>query len=922
MALTPGTRIGPYEVVGSLGAGGMGEVYRARDAKLGRDVALKLLPAAFASDPERLARFDREAQVLASLNHPHIAQIYGFEESGDSRALVMELVDGPTLADVIVSSPLEVAETLRIARQIALALEAAHERGITHRDLKPSNVKIAADGSVKVLDFGLAKLSSGSDSSMRSAIEVTASPTLMSPTLVTGVGVILGTAAYMSPEQARGRAVDKRSDIWAFGCVLYEMLTGRRAFSGEDVSDTLAGILRGDPDWSLISSSVSPTVRQYLKRCLAKDPAQRVHDIADVRLALDGAFDVPAEAVGAPSVSPRWARQRLALASAIAGVAILAGVSGVLLAPWLFPADPPRVMRLGIFPPDGTRISPSQLESDVAVSRDGSRVAFVNRDVEQQSRLNVYVRSLDRLELVRIEGATLPRYIFFSPDGESLGFFDGAALKRVSANGGPVVTITPITGVGAGASWGEDGTVVFSTSASNGLMRISETGGEPTRVTMSTGGEVHAFSEILPGGRTVLFTRGGGLLRGSNAQIAIADLESGTVTDLISGGSYARYSSSGHIVYGFSGTLRAVAFDLKTLTIRGAPVPVVQGVITKLSGAANFALAQNGSLVYEAGDSAITVERQLVWVDREGREELLPAEKRTYVYPRISPDGSRVALDVRDQENDIWLWDFARRSLQRFTFDPGLNRGAAWLPPDGRRLIFSAESDGSESLFWQAADGSGKPERLTTGQLGRPQSASSITPDGGLLLFAEPGQPPFDLLVLRLVGDRKSAPLLNTSYSEHNGEVSPDGRWLAYQSDESGRNEIYVRRFPSLDSRAQVSTGGGTRPAWARNGREMFYLGLNGTMMAVPVERSEGSSLVTAPPKQLFKGEYFAIQAGRTYDVSPDGKRFLMIKDAAPRTAASPQLLVVTNWFEELKRLGRIRNQSHGQAEFLGGQFL
>jgi serine/threonine-protein kinase len=901
MALTPGTRIGPYEVVGSLGAGGMGEVYRAHDAKLGRDVALKLLPVAFATDPERLARFDREAQVLASLNHPHIAQIYGFEQSGDMPALVMELVDGPTLADLIVSAPLELSEAMRIARQIALALEAAHERGITHRDLKPSNVKIAADGSVKVLDFGLAKLSSGSDSSMRSAIEVTGSPTLMSPTLATGVGVILGTAAYMSPEQARGRAVDKRADIWAFGCVLYEMLTGTRAFDGEDVSDTLAGILRGDPNWALIPPGVSPTVSQYLKRCLAKDPNQRLHDIADVRLALEGAFDVPAEIQLQATMPARsqWAR-RLAIAGALVAAAA-GGALAIYAARGILPGDPPHVVRLTIPHPTGLFFLPTQTDADVAVSRDGSRVAF---STFEQGKLVLYIRSLDRVEAVRVEQTGTPRSPFFSPDGKSVGFFDGAALKRISSNGGPVVTIAPITGTGAGGTWADDDTIIFATNVSAGLLRVPAAGGEAVRVTTARPGEVHASPEILSERGAVLFTRSAGLLRGSNGEIVVLDLQSGTVKPLISGGSYARYASSGHLVYGFSGTLRAVGFDLNTLTVKGTPVPVVERVLTKPSGAANFALSMNGSLVYEAGDLSGSMERSLVWVDREGREELLPAEKRGYIYPRLSPDDTRLALDIRDTGSDIWVWNFARRNLQRVTFDPGVNRGAAWTP-DGERLVFSREIDGVESLFWQSADASGVsgvPERLTTAKPGRAQVPYAITSDR-TLLFGEPGSPPFDLWALPLAGDRVPRPVLNDPHNEHNGEVSPDGRWLAYQSDESGSNEIYVRRFPSLDSRQQMSSGGGTRPVWAKSGRELFYLRIDGTMVAVPIDRSDGASLVTGAAKALFTGQYYALQAGRSYDVSRDGKRFLMIKDAASQAAAPVQLTFVLNWTEDLKRL-------------------
>jgi WD40 repeat protein len=393
--------------------------------------------------------------------------------------------------------------------------------------------------------------------------------------------------------------------------------------------------------------------------------------------------------------------------------------------------------------------------------------------------------------------------------------------------------------------------------------------------------------------------RGGGA---SSGQIVVVDLDTGNEKILVSGGSHARYAPSGHIVYGFSGTLRAVGFDVNTLTIRGNPVPVMDRVVTKASGAANFALSSTGSLVYEAGDTTGTTERSLVWVDREGHEEMLSAEKRSFVYPRISPDGSRVALDIRDNENDIWVWDFARRTLQRLTFDPGLNRGVVWTP-DGQRIIFSGEGQDGESLFWQSADGSGKPERLTTPEARRPQVPYSITRDGLQLVFGQPGQPPFDLFALQLVGERKVTTLMNASYSEHNGEVSPDGRWLAYQSDESGDNEIYVRRFPTLDSRAQVSSGGGTRPMWARNGRELFYMRPDGTMVVVPAEGGDGPSFLTGPPKALFKGQYYSVQAGRTYDVALDGKRFLMIKENASSAASPVKLLVALNWTEELKRL-------------------
>jgi serine/threonine-protein kinase len=913
MSLQPGTRIGTYEIASLLGAGGMGEVYRAHDIRLGRDVAIKILPAGFASDQERLARFEREAQALASLNHPHIAQIYGLEESGAVRALVMELVEGPTLADLIARGSeapptrdagprggLDPPEALRIGRQIALALETAHSRGITHRDLKPSNIKVSSDGSVKVLDFGLAKLSPASDSSLqRSAVDLSASPTLTSPVLATGVGVILGTASYMSPEQARGKPVDKRADIWAFGCVLYEMVTGRRVFDGEDVSDTLANVLRGEPDWSLVPAGVPPTVRQYLKRCLSRDPSQRVHDIGDVRLALEGAFDVPVESA-APAAQEPGEQRRAAKAALYAVGVVLAAALGAAGMRLLTPTGPLAIVRLDVTLPNGASITPTGGDADVAVSPDGSRIAFVN--IEQGS-LRLYIRGLDQLNVVRLDGLGSPRFPFFSPDGAWVAFFDGGALKRVSANGGSPVTITAIKGIGRGGTWSTNGTIVFATTDVTGLMRVSATGGEPTALTTPGQYEDHILPEFLPGDKAVLFSAWSMAQPTSGTQIAVLNLDSGAVTNLLPGAGHVHYASSGHLVYGSAGTLRAVGFDLDTLSIRGNPVPVVERVVTKALGPSNFALASNGTLVYEAGDPTSSADRTLVWVDRDGREEPLPVPKRGYVYPRISPDGKRVALDIRDQQNDIWIWDFARQNLSRLTFDPGLNRAVVWTP-DSRRVVFSAEQEGRESLFWQAPDRSGSPEQLTTTTPDRPQGPLSFSPDGRLLVFGEPGQPPFDLYTLDLNSDRKVSPLLNASYSEHNGEISPDGRWLAYQSDESGSSEIYVRPFPNVaGGRSQISSGGGTRPVWARNGRELFYLGIDGAMMSVSIDSSVGSGTFSAgTPQLLFPGpSYYLVQAGRSYDVSADG-RFLMIKNTTPRAVSAPQLIVVLNWVEELKQ--------------------
>jgi serine/threonine-protein kinase len=637
----------------------------------------------------------------------------------------------------------------------------------------------------------------------------------------------------------------------------------------------------------------------FLKRCLTRDPAQRVHDIADVRLALEGAFDVPVEC--GPTTSPAEVRQppwRL-IAVGIAVIAAGAAVLGVLLAPILSEDSPRSVVRLTATPPNG--VLPTVTDPDVAVSADGDRIAYATAE---QGTMALYLRSLDQVDAIRITGVTAARAPFFSPDGQSIGFFDGDGLKRVAASGGPPVNVTPVKGIGRGATWGADDSIIFSTSDVTGLLHVPAGGGEVRVLTQPKPGEDHLFPQVLPGGRAVLFTivgRG----QGSNAQIAILDLESGTETVLLSGGSHAQYAASGHLVYGAAGALRAVAFDLDTLTVRGRSVPVVERAVTKGTGAANFAMSRNGSLVYESGDVASGAERALVWVDRQGREEVITAApKRSYVYPRISPDGTRVALDIRDQQNDIWVWDLTRPNLTRLTFDPGLNRGVAWTP-DGKTILFSAERDGTESLFRQAADASGAPERLTSGQPDRSQIPNSVAANGARLVFSEPDAQPHDLYTLQLDSARKVSPLLNGSYDEHNGEVSPDGQWLAYTSDESGSAEIYVRPFPNVgDRRMKISTGGGTRPAWARNGRELFYLKVDGTMVAVPIDRDTGGRFSPGTPASLFQGAYFAAQSGRTYDVSPDGSRFLMIKSAASSTnSPTVQLVVVLNWFEELKRL-------------------
>src|SRR5262245_2596699 len=693
VSLASGTRLGPYELLAPLGAGGMGEVYRARDTKLNRDVALKILSEAFALDPDRLARFKREAQVLASLNHQNIAGIYGFEESDGVQAIVLELIEGATLADRIAQGAIPLDEALPIARQITEALEAAHEQGIIHRDLKPANIKLRPDGTVKVLDFGLAKAvepSIGGD--------VSHSPTITSPAM-TRMGVILGTAAYMSPEQARGKAVDKRADIWAFGCVLYEMLTARRAFAGDEVSDTLASVLAREPDWTLLPASLSPVLGTYLRRCLHKEPRQRIHDIADVRLALEGAFESATGNAGSRGQDPtdvqtrvdtavasvrRMHRRRMALVGAT--TLVIGGASVGTAVWWTMRAAPPRVLRAEVTTAGATALSVSGFDRDLAITPDGSRVVY-------RSNNQLLVRALEKLEPDVLSGLGAPRGVFVSPDGELVGFFDRTTMKKVALTGGPPLPITRIDGAGSrGATWGPDRTIVYATdAASTGLQRVSAAGGDATVLTTPNrerGEGDHLWPEFLPGGHAVLFTISaatGGL---DNAQIAVFNLETGTPKVLVRGGHHAHYVPTGHLVYGAGGTLRAAPFDRRRLEVSGAPVPVVDHVVTAATGAVDVAIAANGTMVYVPADARATA-RSLVWVDRMGREEPVSAPRRAYQYPRISPDGTRVALDVRDEDLDIWMWDFARLTFTRLTFDPGGDEYPVWMP-DGRRVIFGS----------------------------------------------------------------------------------------------------------------------------------------------------------------------------------------------------------------------------------------
>ena len=887
MSLAPGHRLAHYEIVSPIGKGGQGEVYRARDAKLGRDVAIKVLPDEFANDKERLARFEREAKLLASLNHPNIASIYGLEESDGVKALVLELVEGPTLAERIAEGQVSVEEALAIARQMAEALEAGHEAGVIHRDLKPANVKVKEDGTVKVLDYGLAKALEG-DAPSGADSELSQSPTRLRPAgHGTQIGVILGTAAYMSPEQAKGKKVDRRTDIWAFGVVLYEMLTGKKMASGESVSETLASVIKDDPDWSSLPSYCPGHVRALLCRCLTKDPKLRLRDIGEARIALSGTTTDSPPLVSRPPM-PLWQRA-LPWAAAVAALA-------VALAVWnLQPVSSLPVTRT-VVALQADEVILRTINVPLALSPDGSHMVYSARKGNEPPRL--YLRPMNRLEAEGLSGTEDGDYPFFSPDGRWVGFFAGGELKKVAITGGAAVTLFNTGERPQGASWGVDDRIIFGTIGARGLLRISADGGTPEvleSLEASTQDSSATWPEILPEGQAVLFVSG--------RAIMTQRLDTGERKVLVQGGTFPHYLSTGHLVYDQAGILMAVPFDLDRLEVSGSPVPVIEGIRSPGSarGGAQFAVSRTGTLVYVPG-SVEELASTLVWVDRQGVAEPLPAPPRHYEYPRLSPDAQRVAVGI---QRNVWVYDVARNSLSRLTFE-GVNAVPAWSP-DARRVAFlsSRERPGNPgNMFWQMADGSGGVERLTTSDY--QNAAASFSPDGQLLAFTESNPDTGrDIWVLNLA-DRETHPFLQARYEETAPKFSPDGNWMAYSSDESGRREVYVQPYPSPGGKWQISTNGGQEPVWNPEGGELFYVS-GSSMMAVAIDIDMESGFTPGTPQMLFEGRY--VPTGFSlpnYDVSPDGQRFLMVKPVG--TGGATQINVVLNWTEELKRLAPTEN--------------
>ena len=896
MTLSRGSRIGPYEIAEPIGAGGMGEVFRARDLNLGRTAAIKVLPAALAVDSERLARFEREAQTLAALNHPNIAQVFGFEKGDNEfRALAMEFVDGPTLADRIATGPIPVDEAIAIAAQIADALESAHDSGIIHRDLKPANVKVRPDGTVKVLDFGLAKaIKPKADAAGMSDN----SATITTPA-VTNAGVILGTAAYMSPEQAKGRVVDRRADIWAFGCVLFEMLGGRRAFGGGDVSEVLVSVLRDDPKWESLPSTTPPHVRDLIRWCLEKDVKKRLPHIGVARLGLSE----PPRAIAAPATRRSIARFLIPVAAVLGALAV--GVPTYLLRPLPAPRTPPTRLKFDL----GISVPP--IISSMALSPNGSALAFTVVDAKLQSSL--YVRQFDGLDAHLVRDAKGAQTPFFSTDGQWVGFFAEGKLMKASLDGGRVITVGDAASARGGA-WGEDDAIVFATPA--GLQRIPSAGGGVETIARSEAGASPSAPQVLPGGRGVLYSQAA---RGdaTSAAIFVLDLSNGQTRLLLDGARSPQYVPTGHLMFFRGARMFAAPFDLKSLSLAGEAVPVVEniqnvpGIIPPV-----MAVSSSGTLVYQMASESTVELLPIMWLARNGATSTLRATPSAWLLPRFSPDGRRLALTLfGDGQFDIWVYDLERDIMTRITSNPAADTSPVWTA-DGAGLIFaSTRGSTSFNLYVQRADGTGEAQRLTTS--GVPQLPDSIDPSGRVLIFhqGDPQSGRLDLMRLELEGDMRTGLKAGAASSYISGpflkvsaRISPDGKWVAYAANDTGVMEIYVQPFTGPGNRVQISSGGAPLAMWAPKTNELVYATAQDRMMAVTYTAS-GDTFMPSKPRLWTEARFSAfppiVLYGPGLDIHPDGTRIAASTGPDQRRLNyNPgPVVAVFDFFEDLRRL-------------------
>ena len=906
-----GQIVAHYRIVEKIGEGGMGVVYRAQDTRLNRDVAIKSLPDIFAADPSRLARFEREAKILATLNHPNIASVYGLEESDGKRFLVMELVEGKTLAQRLLKGPLPVEEALQVCCQIAEGLEAAHEKGIIHRDLKPGNVMVTTEGKVKILDFGLSKALAGESQSVKTSHSPTNSEAL------TRAGTILGTAAYISPEQAKGKPVDKRADIWAYGCVLFECLTGKRVFEGETITETLAAILKGEPDWRTLPDDTPRKVKDLIHQCLQKDANERLHDIADARIEIReavGQVFIPEAGGGISHASKQW------LYGAVGGSLVIVVLMGFGL--WRVFRPPPIAQITSYIKLEkGYRLGETwdQIRpwcTAMAIAGDGRRIIYsaMAQDAARTDRSIIFVREVGQLEARRINGTDGARGPFLSPDDRWVGFWANGKLMKMPIEGGIPAPLCEIPAP-FGACWSEDGRIAFAPGGSTGLSVVPAAGGKPEELTKpdrDKGEYSHRLPYWLPGGKGLLFTIMGHA-KDPKPNLALVELKSKTSRVLIEDAADPRLTITGHLLFARRGSVMAVQFDADKMQLVGQPVPVITDVMQSLNtlssfdhiGAAQFSISGSGSLVYSPGGIEPDKLDSLVWVDHSGKSTEVTAAKGRYHCPRLSPDGKRITYQTH-QKNDVWIHDIMAGTAIPLTTD-GLASWPIWRPGGAEVTFTRLVSGGRRSIYQARADGTGKLEQLTTSE--NPQLPGSWSPDGKVLAFTESTPATLSDILLFRPEDGSVKPFLSGKFNEGYPEFSPDGRFLAFTSNESGREQVYVTPFPGPGPKVPVTIEGGWQPFWARSGKQIFFcrqytqVWVADVIRTEPIFQAGRLRLLFEHPGYSSAGGYSSARPNRAWDISLDDRLFLTTRTGNREISPVTEMILVQNWFEELKRL-------------------